>query len=52
MLIIVLILAYGFDKLKILKSYGDSNLTEYIEDQYNSKAVNIDYTASNFNLAF
>ena len=43
--------AYGFDKLKILKSYGDSNLTEYIEDQFNSNAVNVDYETSNFNLA-
>ena len=52
MVIIILVLAYGFDKLEILRSYGDSNLTEYIEEQYNSHTVDVDYATSNFNFAF
>ena len=51
-LIIILSIAYGASKLQVLYSYGDSNLTEYKEDAYNSNRLGVDYETSQFNFAF
>ena len=49
--IIILCIAYGVSKLHILYSFGDSNLTEYKEDAYNSNTLGVDYETSKFNFA-
>ena len=51
-LIIVVVLIYSADKLQILTSYGDSNLTEFSETEYNAKRSDVDYETSKFNFAF
>ena len=50
-LIVVIVLTYGADKLQILTSYGDSNLTEFSETEYNADRVGVDYETSKFNFA-
>ena len=51
-LIIVVVLIYSVDKLQILTSYGDSNLTEFSETEYNARRTDVDYETSKFNFAF
>ena len=45
-LIIVIVVTYSVEKLQILESYGDSNLTEYSEEKYNAERADLTFEIS------
>ena len=51
MLIVLIVLIYGFEKLTILHEFGDSNLTEYSEQTYNANTTGIGFDDSKFSCA-
>ena len=51
-MIIVLVFAYGYDKLHILKDFGDSSLSEYVEEDYNAFKTDFGYEKTGFFFAF
>ena len=51
-MIILIVIIYGIEKLNILNDFGDSNLSEYIEEEYSNFKTDVDYGTSNFFFAF
>ena len=48
-LLIILVLIYGINKFYILNDFGDSNLSEYVEGEYNDHRTGVGYdTYDNF----